>query len=271
MYINGTQISTTSGKYPFLSMLYTLFDSKESVETYRALSLYSKETEGYMDELRTESMWVDVNSEADAGLSKELPGSREAELAKQAGRNGVNNTRTRRAVPDNSQPTGSSSGSGSGSSSGSGSGGATDAGSQAGNNVQKFTKIIGGTNSSMAWRHEKLSSGHEYLLIGKIDMDCFNIDTYLVNGAALKIKFTQSSPQFRIIQPEGEVPVEIVLVDLVFRPYYIHLSPELVIATEDMFKSGRTALMPFRSEFIDSYTVAPGPYRFIFYQYQYKY
>ena len=272
--MNGTQISSTAGKYPFLSMMYALLDSKESAETYRSLALYSKETPGYMDETRTQSLWVEVDTEDEAGLVKDLPGSNPLSASTSSSSNAP--SRTRRAAGGRRTGSRRKAGQGSGQGSGTanqGSGTTTDQGSattttglgsqdnpDSDTEQRTFSKMIGGTNSSMAWRHEKLSSGQEYTLIAKLDMDVFHMETYLVNGAALKITMKQTSPQFRVIQPDGEIFVDIVLVDMIFHPFFIHLSPELILATEEMFKSGKTALMPYTSHHLESYTVAPGLY-----------
>ena len=227
--------------------MYTLLDTKQSIETYRSLALYMQETPGFLDDTRAKPLYLD-NSPANTNASthiKDLP-SRQGPL-------------NRSGAGGNPNTSNSSTGSAAGAKT-------TDTTTTTSSSSTTTTPsdspppvvAMGGTNSSMLWRSNKLASGFEYTLIAKLDMDCFYMDTYLINGAALKITMKQTSPEFRVIQPDGEPAVQILLTDLTFHPYYIHLTPDLIVATEEMLKSNKTVLMPFTSQFLDSYTIAPG-------------
>mgnify|MGYP001550078474 CR=1 FL=1 len=248
MSINGTQVSSASGKYPYLSLFYALMDTQQSIDTYRTLALYKKETAGHLDETRTKTLVLDVNQleEVTGNSSTSGQTSPSSPTGSQSGSSAGSNTRKRRA---------------------SDSGDNTSRIKRAATDATSLVTAIGGSNPSMYWRAEALASGNEVTLIAKLDMDVFHLDTYLINGAALKITFKQSSPEFRIIQPPGEPLMGISLVDLTFHPFYVHLSPDLVITTEDMLSNNHTALLPFTSQHIDSYTIAPGTHVHIRYHY----
>ena len=227
--INGTQISSCAGRYPYQSLMYALMDTQQSIDTYRSLAMYKKETEGAMDERRTRLIVVPYDMPS---------GGRTRRSASTSGSNANSNNKgstTSTSTTTTTTTTGNESTAGQ-------------------------VQAVGGTNPSMFWRTNKLASGNEISLFAKLDMDIFHIDTYLINGAAIKILFKQTSPQFRIIQPENEPPVIISVVDIIFHPHYITLSPELVLATEDLLEKKRTVIMPYTANRIDSYTIAPGTY-----------
>ena len=239
--INGTQISSSSGKYPYQSLMYALMDTEQSTKTYRSLALYMKETEGSLHERRTRVRVVPIESDEEQN----------ADIIRGPSRRISN--RAKRSIPSTD-----SGGNSSGSTSTSSSPNPASGSSSPDDEEEPLVKTIGGTNPSMLWRAEHLVSGNEISLFAKLDMDIFHMETYLINGAALKIIFKQSSPEFRSIQPEGQPEVNIVLTDLIFHPYYLRLSPELVLATEDMLQNKRTAIMAYTANHCDSYTIAPG-------------
>ena len=245
--INGTQISSSSGKYPYQSMMYTLMDTKQSTETYRSLALYKQETEGRLHERRTRVLVVPIDSEME-----------ENEDIIRRSKRSTNEDILRRMRRSAAQPSTSPNQSGK-SSSTTGSSTSTDPATNA-QEPTDLVKTIGATNPSMFWRAEHLAGGNEISLFAKLDMDIFHIETYLLNGASLKIVFKQSSPEFRILQPDDAPAVNVALCDLIFHPFYLRLSPELVLATEDLLEKKRTVIMPYTANSVDSYTIAPGTY-----------
>mgnify|MGYP001603054344 CR=1 FL=1 len=74
----------------------------------------------------------------------------------------------------------------------------------------------------------------------------------------MKIFLKQSSAEFRVLQPPGEPRVNIVITDIVFRPFYIHLASHLILKTEEILSSGRQALIGFNKTMAESYTIGPG-------------
>lgn len=81
---------------------------------------------------------------------------------------------------------------------------------------------------------------------------------YILNGASVKLVLKQTSPEFRVVQPPGAPRVNIIITEAVFRPFFLHMAPELILKTENILSSGKSALVNFNKIHADSFTIAPG-------------
>lgn len=157
VFINGTLVSQTNSTYPYVSLVHALFDTPEAERTYRTLALFKRDVAGAMNELRTKPLHVPITSSNPNPTASDTETDSAADSLDPNEGSTQSNPSTAPTTASTSSPASNTSSSGAG-------------------KKRKKYKVIGATNSSMAWRANFLSDGQEKTLLGKFDSDIFRID-----------------------------------------------------------------------------------------------
>ncbi len=104
-------------------------------------------------------------------------------------------------------------------------------------------------------RHTELSK--EVELVGKVHLDLFKCERYLLNAVQMQIIFRQSADAFRLLAPNEDVQYKVEIVDAFLRVPMLEMSNAIMVSHNDAL-SICPAYYPYTESDIKSFVISEG-------------